>query len=146
MAPDVEERFQRIEAILHAMVERENQMEIRWAKNFERAEERMRLAEERMRRAEQLAEERHRQAEERHRQAEERYRRAERRMDRFDQQLQATRKLVSAGIKFVGRIAVRQDNLSKEVAELARMQKAFLRAFGNGRNGPNNGSQRRGRP
>jgi hypothetical protein len=108
----VEERFERIEAILHAMAERENQMELRWAKNFERAE---------------------------------------RRMDRFDQQLQATRKLVSAGVKFVARIAVenrqlgkRVDDLTKDVAELARMQKAFLRAFGNGRNGRNGGSKRRG--
>jgi hypothetical protein len=130
MEREVEERFERIEAILHAMAERENQMEIRWAKNFERAEEW------------------HRQAAEWHRQSEERHRRAEARMDRFDRQLQATRKLVSAGVKFVARIAVenrqlgkRVDALTKDIAELARMQKAFLRAQRNGRNG---GSKRRG--
>jgi DNA-directed RNA polymerase sigma subunit (sigma70/sigma32) len=123
MEREVEERFERIEAILHAMAERENQMEIRWAKNFERAE----------------------------RLAEERHRRAEARMDRFDRQLQATRKLVTAGVKFVARIAVenrqlgkRVDALTRDIAELARMQRAFLRSQRNGRNGGNGGSKRRG--
>lgn len=40
--------------------------------------------------------------------------RAEARMDRFDKQLQATRKLVEGGIKFVTKLAVRQSQDRKE--------------------------------
>lgn len=48
---------------------------------------------------------------------------------------------MSAGVKFVARLAVRHEDLTKEVAELARMQEAFLRAY---RNGGNGGTTRRG--
>jgi hypothetical protein len=43
-----EERFARIEALLHAMAERENQMEIRFNRRMDRAEQRMEQAERRM--------------------------------------------------------------------------------------------------
>jgi hypothetical protein len=43
-----EERFARIEALLHAMAERENQMEIRFNRRMDRAEQRMEHAERRM--------------------------------------------------------------------------------------------------
>jgi len=43
-----EERFARIEALLHAMAERENQMEIRFNRRMDRAEQRMDQAERRM--------------------------------------------------------------------------------------------------
>ena len=45
MDPQVEARFQRIEAILHAMAERGNQMEARWEKQHERAMARIAKAE-----------------------------------------------------------------------------------------------------
>jgi len=43
-----EERFARIEALLHAMAERENQMEIRFNRRMDRVEQRMGQAERRM--------------------------------------------------------------------------------------------------
>jgi hypothetical protein len=95
-----EERFERIEALLHGMAERENQMEARsiqvearFIKEHERA----------------MA-----------------------RMDKFDKQLQATRKLVEAGMKMLVR-------LSAEVREVSRIQKDMLRFRGNGRNGQKHG-------
>jgi len=48
MEPEVERRFERIESLLHAMAERENQTEIRFNRRMDRAEQRMDRAEERM--------------------------------------------------------------------------------------------------
>jgi hypothetical protein len=72
-----------------------------------------------------------------HRQAKLRMDRAEERMDKFDKQLQATRKLVEAGIKFVSRLSVENRQLSREVREVSRIQKAMLGSHGNGKNGHN---------
>jgi hypothetical protein len=63
-----------------------------------------------------------------HRRAMERMDRADKRMEKFDAQLQATRKLVEAGIKMV-------RGLAADTRELKRSQKAFLDSFRNGRNG-----------
>ncbi len=49
---DPEVRFQRIEALLHAMAERENQMEIRFNRRMDRADARMDRADERAKAAE----------------------------------------------------------------------------------------------
>ncbi len=64
------------------------------------------------------------------------------RMDIFDKKLEATRKLVEAGIKFVSRLSVevRQTGreireLRREVSEVSRIQKAMLRSHTNGKNG-----------
>jgi hypothetical protein len=48
MAPEVEARFQRIEALLHAMAERGTQMELRFNRRMDRAGQRMDRAEKRM--------------------------------------------------------------------------------------------------
>ena len=62
-------------------------------------------------------------------------RRAKLRMDVFDKKLEATRKLVEAGIKFVSRLSVENRQLSREVREVSRIQKAMLRSHTNGKNG-----------
>ena len=110
MEPEVRERFERIEALLHAMVERGNQMEIRFNRRAEQAEQRMD--------------------------------RAEQRMLKFDLRLEATRKLVQAGVKLVIQIGERQKEtdvklkeLTDSVRELSKTQKAFLESLRKGRNG-----------
>ena len=50
------------------------------------------------------------------------------RQGRFDRQLQATRKLVEAGVKLV-------TQLAKDTRDLKQSQKAFLDSFRNGGNG-----------
>ena len=105
-----EQRFERIEALLHAMAERQNQIDLRVERRMQGFERRMDRAEQRMDRAD-----------ERMDKAEQRMDRAERRMEKFDQRLEATRKLVQAGIKIV--------------VELEKSQKALLdslRRAGNG--------------
>ena len=62
-------------------------------------------------------------------------RRAELRMDIFDKKLEATRKLLEAGIKYVSRLSVENRQLSREVREVSRIQKAMLRSHTNGKNG-----------
>ena len=64
-------------------------------------------------------------------------RQAKLRMDVFDKKLEATRKLVEAGIKFVSRLSVENRQLSREVREVSRIQKAMLRSHTNGKNGHN---------
>lgn len=110
MEREVRERFERIEALLHAMAERGNQMEIRFNQRMEGAEQRMERAEQRMERAEQ-------------------------RMEKFDLRLEATRKLVEAGMKIVVRIEERHLALEETVRELAKSQKAFLDSLRKGGNG-----------
>src|ERR1700688_833447 len=104
----VEERFERIEALLHAMAEREHQMEIRFNQRMEKADRRMDRADHRLDRAEQ-------------------------RVEKFDRRLHATRKLVEAGAKIVVDIGGRQKaneasihELRKSQSELAKSLKAFL--------------------
>ncbi len=63
------------------------------------------------------------------------HRQAKLRMDDFGKKLQATRKLVEAGIKFVSRLSVENRQLSREVREVSRIQKAMLRSHTNGKNG-----------
>jgi DNA repair exonuclease SbcCD ATPase subunit len=102
------QRFERIEALLHAMAERQNQIDLRVERRMQGFERRMQGFERRMDRSEQRMD----RADERMDKAEQRMDRAERRMEKFDQRLEATRKLVQAGIK----IAV----------ELEKSQKALL--------------------
>ena len=108
---DPEVRFQRIEALLHAMAERENQIEIRFNRRMDRSEARIQLAMNRMDKA-------------------------EKRMELSDKRLEATRKLVVAGIKMVTDIARRQKVNESEIRELRKSQQAFLdslrRGNGNG--------------
>ena len=121
MEPEV--RFQRIESLLHAMAERENQMEIRFNQRMDRAEQRMDQAEQRMDRAEQRMD-----------RAEAK---AEKRMQLFDTRLEATRKLVVAGIKMVTDIAQRQKMNDAAISRLVETQQAYFdwrrRGNGNGR-------------
>ena len=117
MEREVRERFERIEALLHAMAECGNQMEIRFNQRMEGAELRMERAEQRMERADQRME------------------RAEQRMEKFDLRLEATRKLVEAGMKIVVRIEDRHLALEETVRELAKSQKAFLDSLRKGGNG-----------
>lgn len=105
-----EERFARIEALLHAMAERENQMEIRFNRRMDRADARMDRAEERMDRAEE-------------------------RMKVFDKRLEATRKLVQAGMKIVVQNGIHIKAMSADIREMKKTQQAFidsLRRSGNG--------------
>lgn len=62
-------------------------------------------------------------------------RRGELRMDVFDKKLEATRKLLQAGIKIVTRLSAENRQLSREVSEVSRIQKAMLRSHTNGKNG-----------
>src|SRR5690348_5546497 len=110
MEREVRERFERIESLLHAMAERENQLEIRFNHRMDRAEQRMDRAEQRMDRAEQ-------------------------RMEKSDRRLEATRKLVEAGIKLVIHMGQRQKATEAELKQLAKSQKAFIDALRRGGNG-----------
>src|SRR5271165_5740258 len=90
MEPEVERRFERIESLLHAMTERENQMEIRFNRRMDRAEHRADRADQRMDRAEE-------------------------RIEKFDKRLEATRKLVEAGMKIVLQLGQQQKELDKSL-------------------------------
>ncbi len=124
MEPEVRERFERIEALLHAMAERENQMEIRYNQRMGRMDRRHEEAMRRMDRADQRME------------------KFDQRMEKFDQRLEVTRKLVEAGIKMVAGMRQRQkesdakhEQLTLAVRELAKSQKAFLDSLKRGGNG-----------
>jgi hypothetical protein len=69
------------------------------------------------------------------REAAELNRRAELRMDKFDKKLEATRKLLEGGIKFVSRLSIEVRELKREVSEVSRIQKAMLQSHTNGKNG-----------
>ncbi len=119
-----EERFERIEALLHGTAEQGNQMEARFIKmeaRFIKMEARSIQTEARFIRD-------HERAMARMDKAEARMDKFDARMEKFDKQLLATRKLVEAGMKMLVR-------LSAEVREVSRMQKDMLRFRGNGRNG-----------
>ncbi len=92
-----EERFERIEALLHGMAERESQMEARsiqmearFIKEHERAMARMN--------------------------------KAEARMEKFDKQLQATRKLVEAGMKMLVRLSAEVREVSRIQKDMLRFR------------------------
>src|SRR5689334_980455 len=105
-----EERFRQIESLLHAMAEGENQMEIRFNRRMDRAEQN-------------------------HDKAIQRMDRAEERMEKFDRRLEATRKLVEAGIKIVADLARTQKATQLELRQLAKSQQAFLDSLRKGGNG-----------
>jgi hypothetical protein len=63
---------------------------------------------------------------------------AERRMDRADKEIEATRKLVAAGMKILMRN-------SADIKSLGKRMDAFLRSAGNGHNGGNGHGPRRSR-
>lgn len=66
--------------------------------------------------------------------------RAEQRMEKFDLRLEATRKLVEAGMKIVLRIEERHLALEETVRELAKSQKAFLDSLRKSGNGSRRGA------
>jgi len=90
MKMQVEQQIKEIWAILHAMAERENQMEIRFNKKLE--------AVERKREADQRA-------------MNERMDRAEARMDKTDRQILATYKLVRQGMKMLVELGTAQKEM-----------------------------------
>ena len=58
---------------------------------------------------------------------------------KFDKKLEATRKLVEAGIKLVARLGAEGRETRREVRGTSRMVKAMLRLNSNGRNGKKHG-------
>lgn len=56
---------------------------------------------------------------------------------RFYKKIAATRKLLEAGNKLVDRLSEENRQLSREVREVSRIQKAMLRTHTNGKNGHN---------
>jgi exonuclease VII small subunit len=117
MEREVRERFERIEALLRAGVERGNQMHAQFNERMERAEKRMELSEKRMEHAEQRMEH------------------AEQRMEKFDRRLEAMRRLVETGMKIVTRMGQRQQAMEEAIRDLAKSQKAFLDSLRKGGNG-----------
>jgi hypothetical protein len=119
----VEQQISEIWAILHAMAERENQMEIRFNKRMEAAERR--------READQRA------MNERMDRAEARMDKTDARMEKMDGQILATYKLVRQGMKMLVELGVAQKEMKQEIRELVKAQKAYLdsmrRGNGNGR-------------
>jgi predicted nucleic acid-binding Zn-ribbon protein len=124
MAPEVEARFARIEALLHAGVERGNQMEIRFNRRMDRAEKRMERAEQRMEKFDQRTEK----FEQRMEKFEQRMEKFELVMEKFDRRLEATRKVVETGMRLMVRLNV-------TVNKLAESQKAMMDSLRTGGNG-----------
>ena len=110
MEREVRERFERIEALLRAGVERDNQTHAQFKERMELSEKRLERAEQRMEHAEQ-------------------------RMEKFDRRLEAMRKLVEAGMKIVTRMGQRQQAMEEAIRDLAKSQKAFLDSLRKGGNG-----------
>ena len=122
MDPEVQAEFDEMREAHRRAMERMDKAEARAAENHRRAMERMELAEKRMDKADARAAKNYRRAMKR-------MELAEKRMEKSDQQIQATRKLVIAGMKIVSQLAA-------DTRELKRSQKAFLdslRHAGNGR-------------
>jgi hypothetical protein len=118
---DLEAKFDRIEALLHATAERGNQMELRFNRRMDRADQRMDRADQRMDRAEERAD------------------RAEQRADKFDKKLEATHKLVQQGMRMLLQLGEQQKQTRAELRELAKAQKAWLDSM---RGGNGNGHRR----
>src|SRR5580765_2468981 len=115
MEREVRERYERMEALLRAGIERGNQMHAQFNERMDRAEKR---AQNRLERAEQRLEH----ADKR---SEQRMERSEQRMEIFDRRLEAMRKLVEAGMKIVTRMGQRQQAMEEAIRDLAKSQKAF---------------------
>ena len=124
MEREVRERFERIEALLRAGVERGNQMHAQFNERMERAEKRMERAEKRMELSEKRMEH-----------AEQRMEHAEQRMEKFDRRLEAMRRLVETGMKIVTRMGQRQQAMEEAIRDLAKSQKTFLDSLRKGGNG-----------
>lgn len=110
MEREVEERFERMESLLHAGFVRGNEMEARFNRRMDRAEQRMDKLDQRMERAEQ-------------------------RMEKFDRRLEAMSKLMQLGIRRMVRLEEGQKALTADVRELAKLQKLFLDSLRRGGNG-----------
>src|SRR5580693_5513178 len=95
MQAEVEARFQSIEALLRATAQNGAEMERRFNRRMDTAEQRAKRADERAKRADERAD------------------RADERMDKFDQRLEATRKLVETGMKLMIRMNARIDEIGK---------------------------------
>ena len=122
MEPEVEERFQRIEAILHAMAQRENHIEARFNKRMDRMEQR-------------------------HEEAMLRLAKTEHQVEVTGKLVHAGMKVViklgdqvKAFAQRVDAIGRHVEELSVEVKALAKSQKAFLDSMRRGGNG--HGSRR----
>src|SRR5271167_1572142 len=107
MDPEVEARLRRSEASFNLRMDRAEERAKKADERMDKAEERAKKAEERMDRAEKLA---------------------DARGAKFDQRLEATRKLVEAGMKIMVRMNTRLD-------EIAKSQKQILKSLERGRNG-----------
>jgi hypothetical protein len=132
MQPESGDRLQYIETVLQRITERQDKAaenlekkDLQWKRRMDRAEQRMERHDKRMAAAD-------RKWEQRWARNEERWTRLEERMAITDKQIQATRRLLEGGIKFVSRLSV-------EVREVSKLQKAMLRSQGNGHNGRKHG-------
>ena len=110
MDPEVEERFRRTESLLHAMAERENQIEKRFTERMDRAFDRLDKADQRADKADQ-------------------------RMDKFDRRLEAIGKLIQTGMKLLVRNSEKIEDLAGTVKALAKKQDAFIDSLRRGGNG-----------
>ena len=124
----VEERFERIETLLRATAERGEKADIRFNQFAEKADQRHEQAMRRMDRMD-------KKWDKKHTEAMQRMDRAGQRMEIFDRKLDATRKLVEAGMKMVMSLGRRQKALDESIRELNKSQKAFLDSFRKGGNG-----------
>jgi len=110
MEPEV--RFAKIEALLHAMAERENQMEIRFNKRMDRAEQRMDRAEQRGAAL-------------------------DARMEKTDRQIKAMQLLMRQGMRMLATHDQDLRAMKEDTRELKQALKVFLnsmrRGNGNGR-------------
>jgi DNA repair exonuclease SbcCD ATPase subunit len=131
MEREVRERYERMEALLRAGIERGNQMDARFNERMDRAEKRMELADKRMDRVDKRMD----RAEQRMDRSEQRLERAEHRTEIFDCRLETTRKLVEAGMKIMVRMGQRQQAVEDAIRELTKSQKAFLDSLRKGGNG-----------
>jgi hypothetical protein len=129
---ETQKKIDDIWAILNATAAQAKEYDRRFQRDMEAAKRRMDAAERRMDAFDRRMEASDRRFEKRMQATDERFKQrmeaADQRMDKFDKQLQATRKLVQAGIKLV-------STLAADTRELKRSQKEFLDSFRNGSNG-----------
>ena len=104
MSPETQKMIGEIWATLHAMAERENQIEQRFDRRMEKIEQSFDRRMEKIERTHQLAMER---------------------LDRYDRSLEGIRKLLIVGAKTM-------IKMQAETRELKKAQKAFLESFRNG--------------
>jgi hypothetical protein len=148
MEPEGSKQFREVWTSIQQNEERGKQMELRFIRRMEAAEKRAEADEQKFKARMEAWEKREEAAKRRiaaaerksdadHKKAMERMEVAEKRMDKFDVQLQATRKLVEAGMRIVINLGAEVRELKKVQQELAKSQKAFLdslrRGNGNGR-------------